>query len=48
MTCRMGRLLDYYCDVCEEVRPHEVQDPGSCKCVKCGKVQLTFAPLNQT
>ena len=44
----MGRLLDYYCDVCEEVRAHEVQDPGSCRCVKCGKVQLTFAPLNRT
>ena len=41
----MGRKLDSYCDVCNEVRPHEVQDPGSCKCVVCGKVQLTFAPL---
>ncbi|MEK6975789.1 MAG: hypothetical protein AABY18_05555 [Candidatus Thermoplasmatota archaeon] len=43
----MGRKLDSYCDVCNEVRPHEVQDPGSCKCVVCGKVQLIIASLRE-
>lgn len=42
----MARKVDAYCDSCKDVRVFEMQDPGSCKCSKCGHVQLMFAPLD--
>lgn len=48
MTEGMARKLDAWCETCQEVRVHVVQDPGSCKCSKCGSVQQMFAPLRET
>jgi len=41
------RILDAYCDVCEEMRPHVLSDddPGSCTCSACGHVQQMYEPL---
>ena len=48
MSRWMARKLDYFCETCNEVRAFVVQDPGSCKCPVCGRVEQTFAPLNST
>ncbi|HLF16433.1 MAG TPA: hypothetical protein VI796_03260 [Candidatus Thermoplasmatota archaeon] len=42
------RIMDAYCEVCEEVRPHTVrrEDPGSCTCNVCAHVQLLMVPLD--
>jgi hypothetical protein len=46
----MTRVLDAWCEKCAEVRPHDLLDPGSCKCQVCGTVQLLMKPVaaNQT
>src|SRR5688572_29235258 len=37
-----GRLrsIDAWCETCDDVRPNEVEDPGSCRCTTCGHVEL--------
>lgn len=42
------RIVDAFCGVCDEMRPHVVKeaDPGSCKCSVCGTVQQTYEPLS--
>lgn len=39
--------VDAWCVNCGEVRRHDVQDPGSCKCTVCGHVEPMFAPLKE-
>ena len=41
----MTRVLDAWCDKCQEVRKCDVLDPGSCKCQVCGTVQVLMKPL---
>jgi uncharacterized Zn finger protein len=41
----MVRVLDAWCDSCSEVRKHDLLDPGSCKCQKCGHVQVLMKPV---
>jgi hypothetical protein len=43
------RKLDYFCETCQDVRPHEVDaiDPGSCHCVGCGRTQVLMKPLER-
>lgn len=41
-----GRALDAYCDVCQDVRVHDLMDPGSCKCRECGHIALLMTPLD--
>ena len=42
----MARVLDAWCDKCQEVRRCDVMDPGSCKCQVCGSVQVLMKPLS--
>jgi hypothetical protein len=41
----MTRVLDAWCEKCEDVRKFDVMDPGSCKCQVCGHVQVMMTPL---
>ena len=38
------RRMDAYCEDCGEPTKHIQEDPGSCRCSVCGRVQQLMVP----